>query len=60
MVENCVAVEKEYQWIANRYCQLERMYATTLCLVAAVVAMRERETGQNPGGRLEVNRHMPI
>ena len=60
LVENRFAVIKEYRGIATRYCKLAEMYDATLCLVATVVAMRERETGQNPGGWPAVNRQLAI
>ena len=60
LVENRFAARKEYRGIATRYCKLARMYAATFCLVATVVAMRERETGQNPGGWPAVNRQLAI
>ena len=60
LVENRFAALKEYRGIATPYCKLAQMYAATFCLVATVVAMRERETGQNPGGWPAVNRQLPI
>ena len=60
LVENRFAALKEYRGIATRYCKLGEMYAATLSLVATVVAMREWETGQNPGGRPAVNRQLAI
>ena len=60
LVENRFAVIKEYRGIATRYCKLAEMYDATLCLVATVVATRERETGQNPGGWPAVNRQLAI
>ena len=60
LVENRFAALKEYRGIATRYCKLGQMYAATFCLVATVVAMREWETGQNPGGWPAVNRQLAI
>ena len=60
LVENRFAAIKEYRGIATRYYKLAEMYDATLCLVSAVVAMRERETGQNPGGWPAVNRQLAI
>ncbi len=50
LVETRFAALKEYRGIATRYCKLGEMYAANLCLVSTVVAMREWETGQAPGG----------
>ena len=60
LIENRFAVVKEYRGIATRYCKLGEMYAATLSLVATVVAMREGETGQSPGGWPAVNRQLAI
>ena len=60
LVENRFAALKEYRGIATRYCKLGEMYAATLSLVATVVATREKETGQNPGGWPAVNRQLAI
>ena len=60
MIENRFAALKEYRGIAARYCKLGEMYAATLSLVATVVAMREWETGQNPGGWPAVKRQLAI
>ncbi len=60
LIENRFAALKEYRGIATRYCKLGEMYAATLCLVATVVAMREKETGQNPGGWPAVNRQLAL
>ena len=60
LVENRFAARKEYRGIATRYCEWARKYAATFCLVATIVAMRVRETGQNPGGGPAVNRQLAI
>ena len=60
LIENRFAVVKEYRGIATRYCKLGEMYAANLCLVSTVVATREWETGQNPGGWPAVNRQLAI
>ena len=60
LVENRFAALKEYRGIATRNCKLGEMYAATFCLVATVGAMREWETGQNPGGWPAVNRQLAI
>ncbi len=60
LIENRFAVVNEYRGIATCYCKLGEMYAANLSLVASVVAMREWETGQNPGGWPAVNRQLPI
>ena len=60
LIENRCAAVKEYRGIATRYCKLGEMYAATLYLVATVVATREKETGQNPGGWPAVNRQLAL